>query len=480
MAQLERKLGLWVSISIVIGSVIGSSIFMKPATMAAQLSSPSLLLLVWIVAGIVSLFGAMINAEVGCILPETGGQYVYFKHMYGDFFAYLYGWACFIVINTASISGIAFVFADYTGYFVKLPHFSAAIEHSIPIVIPFIGKFYLLENIGTKAVAIFLIVLFTLINIRSLKASGGVQVFLSVLKVVALLFLIGAIFFSSKGNAHNLVQTSASFNYSGWKVLTAFIAATTGALAAYDGWNNLGFISGEIRNPQRNIPRGLIMGLGVCVLIYALTNEAYLYMLPVDTMQNSALVASDALYKVLGVAGGGFVAVLVIISTAGSTNGNILPCARIIYAMAEEKHFFPSTGKASPKYHTPVNALWVQAIWAVLLVFMGSFDMLMDMFVFISWVYYGFAAYGIVILRKKMPNAERPYKLKGYPYLPAIFILFTTLYVVVTLYNDINNYLEGKSAIINSVFGIALTAIGIPLYWYFKKNEATKDVILQD
>lgn len=478
MAQLERKLGLWVSISIVLGSVIGSSIFMKPATMAAQLSSPLLLLLVWIVAGIISLFGAMINAEVGCILPETGGQYVYFRHMYGDFFAYLYGWACFIVINTASISGIAFVFADYTGYFVKLPHFSHAIERSIPIVIPFIGKFYLLENIGTKAVAIFLILLFTLINIRSLKAGGGVQVFLSVLKVVALLFLIGAIFLSSKGNVHNLTQASVSFNYSPWKILTAFIAATTGALAAYDGWNNLGFISGEIKNPQKNIPWGLIAGLGICILIYALTNEAYLYMLPVDTMKDSSLVASDALYKALGIAGGGFVAILVIISTAGSTNGNILPCARIIYAMAEEKHFFASAGKPSSKYHTPVNALWIQAIWAILLVFMGSFDMLMDMFVFISWIYYGFGAYGIVILRKKMPEADRPFKLKGYPYFAVIFILFTTLYVVITLYNDINNYLDGKSAIINSVFGIALTAIGIPLYWYFKKKPAANEVML--
>jgi APA family basic amino acid/polyamine antiporter len=480
MAQLERKLGLWVSVSIVIGSVIGSSIFMKPATMAAQLSSPLLLLLVWIVAGIVSLFGGMINAEVGCILPETGGQYVYFRHMYGDFFAYLYGWACFIVINTASISGIAFVFADYLGYFVKLPHFSAAIEHSIPLVIPFIGKFYLLENIGTKAAAIFLILAFTWINIKSLKAGGAVQVFLSVLKVAALLFLIFAIFFSDKGHLQNLKQTSAGFDYSFWRVLTAFIAATTGALAAYDGWNNLGFVSGEIKNPQKNIPRGLILGLAVCILIYALTTEAYLYMLPVDTMKNSALVASDALYKVMGIAGGSFVAILVVISTAGSTNGNILPCARVIYAMSEEKNFFSFTGKVSSKYHTPVNALALQAIWAILLVFMGSFDMLMDMFVFVSWVFYGFAAYGIIILRKKMPDAHRPYKLKGYPYLPIIFMLFTSLYVAITLYNDISNYSEGKSPIINSVFGIALTAIGIPLYWYFKKNRPQKAVILQD
>jgi APA family basic amino acid/polyamine antiporter len=170
----------------------------------------------------------------------------------------------------------------------------------------------------------------------------------------------------------------------------------------------------------------------------------------------------------------------VVISTAGSTNGNILPCARVIYAMSEEQNFFKFTGKVSSKHHTPLNALALQAIWAILLVFMGSFDMLMDMFVFVSWVFYGFAAYGIIILRKKMPDAHRPYKLKGYPYLPIIFMLFTSLYVGITLYNDISNYSEGKSRIINSVFGIALTAIGIPLYWYFKKNRPQKEVILQD
>ena len=480
MAHLERKLGLWASVSIVIGAVIGSSIFMKPATMAAQLSSPLLLLLVWIIAGVVSLFGGMINAEVGCILPETGGQYVYFRHMYGNFFAYVYGWACFVVINTASISGIAFVFADYTGYFVHLPRFSPVIEHSIPFVIPFIGKFYLLENIGVKGLAASLIFIFTLVNVRSVKAGGAVQVFFSVLKVAALAFLIFAIFFSGKGGIANLTHASAGFDYSPWKVLTAFIAATTGALAAYDGWNNLGFVSGEIKDPQKNIPRGLIIGLISCIILYALTTEAYLYMLPVDTMKHSGLVASDALYKVMGVAGGGFVALLVILSTAGATNGNILPSARVIYAMGEENNFFAFTGKVNQKYHTPANALWLQAIWAIIMVFIGSFDMLMDMFVFISWIAYGFAAYGIFILRKKMPDADRPYKLKGYPYLPIIFILFSTLYVVITLYNDISNYIDGKSPIINSVFGLTLTAIGIPLYWYFKNKHTPDAIILQD
>jgi len=471
MAQLQRKLGLWTCISLVVASIIGSSIFMKPATMAAQLGSPILLMLVWVVAGVISLFGGMINAEVGTLFPETGGQYIYFRHMYGEFFAYLYGWACFIVINTAGIAGICFVFADYTQYFVHLPHFSPAIEQSIPLVIPYIGKFYLLENIGVKGLAILLILVFTWMNTRSVEASGAVQVIFSVLKVVALVFLVGAIFFSGKGNVLNLTVPSASFTHSHWKQLTAFIAATTGALAAYDGWNNLGMVSGEIQNPQKNIPRGLIIGLIICILLYVLTNEAYLYMLPVDVMKHSTLVASDALYKVMGTLGAGFVALLVVVSTAGCANGTIMPSARIIYAMSKENKFFSVTGKTNTKHYTPANALWLQGIWRVLLVFIGSFDMLMDMFVFISWIFYGFAAYGIFILRKTMPDTHRPYKLQGYPILPVIFILFSAMYVGITLYTDISNYMNGKTHVINSVFGLVLTCIGIPLYFYFIKRK---------
>jgi len=473
MAHLERKLGLWAAVSIVIGSVIGSSIFMKPATMAAQLSSPLMLLAVWVVAGVISLFGGMINAEVGCAMPETGGQYVYFRYMYGNFFAYLFGWSSFVVIDTASISAIAFVFAQYSEYFVHLPRFSANIEHAVPVVIPFIGRFYLLENIGVKGVAVILIIIFSWINARSLKAGGAVQVFFSILKVLALVFLIGVIFLSGKGNILNLTTASSTFDRSFWHQLTAFIAATTGALAAYDGWNNLGFIAGEIKEPQRNIPRGLIIGLLICILLYVLTTEAYLYMMPVDVMKNSKLVASDALYPIMGVGGAGLLAALVLISTGGATNSNILPCARVVFAMSHERNFFAFAGKVNPKYHTPSNALWFQAAWGTVLVLIGSFDMLMDMFVFITWIFYGFAAYGIFILRKKMPGVNPGYRLKGYPYLPIIFMMFSTLYVVITLYNDISEYMAGHSHIINSVFGLLLAGFGIPLYWYFNKRKLT-------
>lgn len=471
MSHLQRKLGLWACISIVVGTVIGSSIFMKPATMAAQLGSPLLLFLVWVVAGTVSMFGGMMNAEVGSVMPDTGGQYVYFRKMYGNFFAYLYGWAGFIVINTAAIAGISFVFAQYTGYFVELPRFSKESEQSVYLSIPFIGKFYLLQFIGVKGLAILLILIITFINSKSVKAAGAVQILFTFLKVGAIVFLIFAIFFSGKGDWANLSTSSSSFNYSFWNVLTAFIAATTGALAAYDGWNNLGFVAGEIKNPQKNIPRGLIIGITICILLYILTTEAYLYMLPVDVLKNSTLVASDALFPILGLAGSGFVALLVMISTAGGTNGNILPCARVSFAMSKEKSFFAFAGKVNSKHHTPANALWLQAAWASILVLIGSFDMLMDMFVFITWIYYGFAAYGIFILRKKIPAGEYPYRMKGYPFLPIIFMCFATLYVGITLYNDIHNFYIGTTTVINSVFGLALTCLGIPLYWYFKRRK---------
>ena len=474
--QLQRQLGLWTCVSIVAGSVIGSSIFMKPATMAAQVGSPLILLLVWVIAGIVSLFGGMINAEVGSMLPKTGGQYVYFRHMYGDFFAYLYGWAAFIVINTAAIASIAFVFAQYAEYFVQLPRLAEETEKSLQLSIPFIGKIFPLENIGVKSLAILLIVIFTWINYYSVKAGGAVQVFFSVLKVAALILLVGVIFFSGKGSFQNFITASVDRDITMWGMISGFIAATSGALAAYDGWNNLGFVAGEIKDPKKNIPRGLIIGLGVCILMYVLTNQAYLYMLPIDEMKNSTLVASDALAQVMGIAGGGFIALLVMLSSTGATNGNILPCARITFAMAEEKKFFAWTGKVHPRFHTPGNALWLQGIWSCLFVLSGSFDMLTDMFVFVTWIFYGFAAYGIFILRKKMPNAERPYKVWGYPIVPIIFLLFTAFYFIVTLYNDINNYIIGKTHFINSVFGLALTAIGIPLYWYFRKRGTKSEV----
>lgn len=468
--QLLRTLNLRACVSIVIGSVIGSAIFMKPATMAGQLGSPLLLLGVWIAGGLISLFGGMIYAEVGSVLPETGGQYIYLRHMYGDFIAFLNGWACFVVINTAAVAAIAFVFAQYAEYFVHLPRFDAATEHSIVFTIPYIGRIFPLENIGVKGLAIAVIVFTTVVNYVSVAAGAGFQVFFTFLKVAMLVALTGVILFSGKGSFANIVTPSSTIHITGWPLVAAVVAALSGALAAYDGWNNLGMVAGEIRDPRRNITRGLLIGLGVCIGVYVLTNIAYLYALPIDEMRKSTLVASDALYIVMGTAGGAIVALLVMISTLGAVNGNVLPNTRITFAMGQQRQFFAWAGRVHPRFHTPGNALWLHCIWSALFVLTGSFDMLTDMFVFVTWLFYGFIGVGLFILRRKMPMADRPYKVWGYPFVPIVFIAFTLLYFVLTINNDVANFNSGKSPIINSLLGLLLTALGIPFYWYWKKK----------
>lgn len=290
----------------------------------------------------------------------------------------------------------------------------------------------------------------------------------SVAKVGALVLLAGLIFFSGKGEVRHFTETPPGMTLSGTALVAGIIAAMSGAFAAYDGWNNIGFVAGEIKNPGRNIPRGLFIGLALCMLLYMLANQAYLYILPVDEMARSPLVATDALMPVAGSSGAGLIALLVMISTFGCVNGNILACARVTFEMAREGAFFRPAGRVDPRHHTPANALWLHAAWTSVFVFLGSFDMLTDTFVFVTWIFYGFGAFGIFILRRKMAGAERPYRAAGYPWLPALFVLFTLFYFGMTLYTDISNYLSGKSAFINSVYGLALTAMGVPLYFYFK------------
>jgi APA family basic amino acid/polyamine antiporter len=473
MAQLQKTIGLWSATTIVIGSVVGSSIFMKPATMAGQLGSPYLLIVVWIVAGMVSLFGAMAFAELGTMFPETGGQYVYLRKAYGDFIAYLYGWGSIAVINTAAIAAIAFVCAEYAGSFINLPRFSEATEQSLLLHIPMIGDILPLQNFGVKMLAIAIIIFLTAANYLSVKSGNAIQFIATLLKAMALIILVFGILFSGKGTTQNFFTNSIHFHFDGWGLVAPFMAATTGAFAAYDGWNNLNMVAGEIKDPSQNIPKSLIMGILSCIVIYILVSLAFMYVLPIDEMAKSSLVASDATAKVMGVIGGTIIAILIVVSTFGTTSVNLLANARVVFAMAEARSFFPFAGKIHPRFKTPGNSVLILAVWSSLFVISGSFDILADMFIFVSWIFYGLVVAGVFVLRKKMPHVGRPYKVSGYPFLPAIFILFTGFYLGTTVYNDISNYTTGKAPFINSVFGMLLTIIGIPLYFYFKRNRPT-------
>lgn len=462
--------GLWTATSIVVGSVIGSGIFIRPSMMAAQLGEPSMILAVWIIAGVISLFGAMINAEMGAMLPHTGGQYIFLKHAYGDFISFLYGWAGFAVINTAGTAAIAFVFAQYLEYFFHLPKFSPHIEQ-MSFTIPFVGTIFPLQNFGIKSTAVLLMSLLTVINLRSAKAGGNMQLFFVVIKTALILFLVFGIFLSGAGSFHNLTSVSSTINPQGFILLAAFAAATTGAFQSYDGWNNITMIAGEIKQPQKNIPRSLFFGLGICMICYVLINTAFFYVLPVDDMIKSQLVAADAAQKAFGFGGAALVTIAILLFTYDCTNANLLATARVSYAMAKEKRFFDFAAAEHKTFGTPANAMVLHLAWSCILICSGSFELLADMFVFVTWIFYLLNSIGIFILRKKMKDVQRPYRVWGYPFVPLLFIGFGSYYLLTTLYNDISDFNSGKIAVIKSVLGILLTATGIPFYFYFRKRE---------
>jgi APA family basic amino acid/polyamine antiporter len=470
MPHLLRQLNRNTAIAIVVGGVIGSGIFMKPALMAAHLQSPLLLLSVWVVAGIITLFGALSNAEVAAMFPETGGQYVFFQKMYGNGFAFVYGWAAFAVFNTAGNASIAYVFSQYTGYLIDLPRFSTATEQSFSLFIPYIGTFFPLQNFGVKVLTILVIIVFTAISYRSVQYGGKVQRVLTALKAAAIVLLIGGIFFSGKGDLSNIFQSTDNIP-TGWMMVSAYMAALAGAFWAYDGWNNISFVAGEIKEPQKNIPQSLFLGLSFCIIVYVLVNLAFVYLMPIQQMAASSFIASDAANIAWGSIGGLLITLMVMLFVLGTTNANILATSRVTFAMADNSKLFAWAGTVQPRYKTPGNALWFNAIWTVCLIISGSFDMLTDMLIFVSWFFYGMSALGIFLLRRKMKDVPRVYKVWGYPIVPAVFVVFTLFFLIVTLVNDIRQFNHGEAPIINSVLGLLIALMGVPLYFISKRKK---------
>ena len=467
-STILKKLGFWSATAVIIGSIIGSAVFMKPATMAGQLGSPVWMTIVWIIAGVFSLFGALVYAELGAMMPESGGMYIYFKRIFGNFTAFLYGWAAFSVINTAAVAAIAFVCAYYFDFFLHLPAFSAETVSKYVWHLPFLGDLYPLKDFGVKMLAVVMTIGLTWLNAISLKASDKLQLISTAMKIGVLVMLVLGIFISGKGSFGNFV--TAENPKSGAELLNGIIIALTGAFVAYDGWNNITAMAGDIKDPKRNIPRSLFAGVFGCIAVYLLVNQAYLYVLPVEKMATSQLVASDAIAVALGNTAEAIVAAMIVICTFGAINGNIMATARITYAMGKDKLFSSWTGKVHRRSQTPANALWLHGIWSCVFIFSGTFDMLADMFVFMTWIAYGLGAIGIFMLRKKMPDTERPYRIWGHPIITVLFIAFTAFYLVSTIYYDVTNYMSGKQPVVNSLFGLFITALGIPFFFYYRRK----------
>ena len=472
---LKKSIGLWSAVSIVIGSVIGAGIFMRPASMAQRLGSPILLLLVWLVAGGASLLGAMIYAELGTMFPETGGPYIYLQKTYGNFVGFIYGWSTMAVINTAGIASIAFVSAQYLGFFIPLPHFSPASIAAVKLHIPMVADIYPLQDFGVKAMAAAMIFALMILNYLSTRYGNIIQSLATLMKTLALLLLVFGLFFSRHGDIANFITNSPGFHFNWLLVLTGFMAATSGAFSSYDGWQNITLVAGELKDPRRNISRSLFIGLGACMAIYLITTLAYNYVLPIGQIAHSSLVAADAMQKVLGVAAAGLVSLLIVISAFGSTQANVLTNARVVFAMGEAGSMPGWAGKIHPRFGTPGNAVLIIGIWSIAFIFSGSFDFLADMFVFMTWVFHVLVALGLIIMRIRLPNAQRPYRVKAYPWLPLIFIAFTLFYLSTTVYTDIVAYRSGQAPIINSVFGLLLTATGIPFYLYFQRKSRSNE-----
>lgn len=466
-----RQIGYLAATSIVAGSIIGSGIFMKPATMAAQVGSPVWLIAIWVITGLFSLFGALIYAEVGAMFPQTGGQYVYFRHMYGGFVAFLYGWAAFAVINTAAVAAISFVCAQYADQLLHLPKLIPdSDQFAVAWHIPFLGTLYPLSHLAVKLLAIFLVLIITLLNYLTLRGGSLLQLVSTIIKIGLIAAMVLGILFSGNGNASNFISSSEA-SKTGWSLVGGIVAALTGGFMAYDGWINLTFMAGELKDPKRNIVRSLITGVFICICVYVLVNLAYLYVLPVHRMAGSPLVAYDAVAVAWGQTSSNIVAALIVICTFGAINGNAMAIARVTYAMGKDKLFFAAAGREHPRFHTPGNALWMHCAWAIVLIISGSFDMLADMFTFVTWLGYLLGGIGIFILRRKMPGHPRPYRAWGYPIVPVLFIAFSSFYVLSTIWNDINNYISGEVPVINSLLGIGIVVLGMPLYWYFKKTK---------
>ena len=448
---------------IVISSMIGSGIFKKIAPMSVELGTPGLILLCWLIPGIITMIGAATNAEIAGLIAEPGGQYVYFKKMYGNAFAFLYGWSCFSVIQSASIASIAYVFAESVNAVIPLPHLSDGMEQ-----FSLFGIFFPFQGFGVKGLTIITILFLTIANYLGVIIGGAITNVFTGLKILGIVIIIILGLTISHGTVQNLSPflNKPDFQYeSGLGLFGAMFAAMLAAFWAYDGWNNIGYLGGEVKNPKRNIPISLFGGVALVIVIYLAINTVFLYVMPVDEIINisnsqHSIIAIEVMRKFLGYGGALFISVLIMVSTFGTTNGTILASSRIYFAMAKDKLFFQSAGAHHSKFKTPHISLLIQGLWASLLVLSGTFDQLTDMLIFASFIFYGAGAFGVFILRKKMKDTPRVYKVPGYPLLPFIFVLFCVTLVVVTIIQNPRD----------AGIGLSLVLIGIPFYMFWNKK----------
>lgn len=434
--RLPRVLGALDLVGLTLGSVIGSGIFLVPAIVFTQTGGhlgPALL--VWAVGGVLSLLGALTYAELAAMRPEPGGIYVYIRDAFGGFLAFLYGWALFFVIASATVATLAVAFTSYLREFLDL---------SPP---------------ASKAVAVAMIAIIAVINAIGTRRSANVQNWTTALKVGAILLMSVLLI----GGGRELSNTGWAMPSLDAPLLAGMGAAMLGVLWAYEGWHFVTFSAGEVVDPQRNFPRGIIIGTAALIGIYLLANVAYVAALGVERGMASERIASEAVTAIFGAGAGKLVALAILVSMFSAANATVLTATRVYFAMAQDGVFFRRMGTVHPAWKTPAFAIVTSCAWAAVLAASGTFEQLLTYVVFVGWAFYSVGAASIFWFRRNEPDAPRPFRAPGYPATPWLFIAIAAVIVVNTV------WLQPARAAI----GIGLVLIGIPVYWFWKRRKST-------
>src|SRR5437667_5424924 len=426
---LPRKLGLVDATAIVIGDVVGTAIFLVPNSVAQNLPSAAMVLAVWVVTGVLSFFGALAYAELGAMIPSTGGQYVFLRDSYGPLWGFLCGWSFILAIYSGANATLAVGFATYLSYFI----------HLTPLLF--------------KLAAVALIAVLTLVNYRGVELGAATQRFFTLLSVSGLVAIIGSALLSRQSTAIEW-SLPASIPWSHFGV--AMIAC----LWAYEGWSSVSFVAGEIKQPQRNLPLSLGLGVAIIVALYVLANVAYLKILPISTIASTERVAATMAERTIGPLGASLVALTVLLSTAGCTNAGTMTGPRIYFAQARDGLFFRKIGDVHPRFQTPSISILVQGIVTAVLAVSGSYEKLFSYVTFVAWVFYGLTVTGVLVLRRKYPDLPRPYKMWGYPVTAVLFAAIAFGFVINTLVTTPGPSLKG----------IAIVASGVPVYYVWKRK----------
>jgi len=458
---LVRKLGLFDSTMVMVGIVIGSGIFLTTGIMAKAIPSAGLILLAWFAGGLLTLAGALTYAELGAAMPEAGGQYVYLREAYGPIAGFLFGWILFLVYMTGGIAALALAFAEYTGYFFP----TLGTDHIIlSLQVPLFQSTFPYSLSSGQLVGAGVIVLLSLFNFIGVGLGKLIQNVFTVIKIGILTGIIILGLAIGRGTPPDLSLSPMGMNLS--SILVGFGVSLVAVAWAFDGWNNVNFVAGEIKNPKRNLPLALIIGTLGTTSLYVLVNYVYLYALPIQETVGVVRIAEKATGALFGTSTGALISALVIVSVFGSLNGSVLVGPRVYYAMARDGLFFRKVAHVHPRFRTPGFSILIQAIWACLLTLLGTFEQIFTFAMFIAILFWIAATASVFTLRNKRPDLPRPYKTWGYPFVPAIFIVASTGILLNTL-------IEKP---VEALAGLLLTALGVPAYFYWKKRAKNSQI----